>query len=87
MHDSVPSSSYSSVCNVLCQCSILLIPTYRVYRLYDIHFYVALMKLTVVSINTEGNTIFSYYNMFLYVALIVVGNLQYKLGRLSIVTI
>ena len=50
-------------------------------------FYVVLIKLTVVSINTEGNTIFSYYNKFLYVALIVVGNLQYKLDTLSIVTI
>ena len=50
-------------------------------------FYVVLMKLTVVSINTEGNTIFSYYNKFFYVALIVVGNLQYKLDTLSIVTI
>ena len=36
MHDSVPSASYSSVCNVLRQWSISLIPTYRVYRLYDI---------------------------------------------------
>ena len=36
MHDSVPSASYSSICNVLRQWSILLIPTYRVYRLYDI---------------------------------------------------
>ena len=35
MRDSVPSASYSSVCNVLRQWSILLIPTYRVYRLYD----------------------------------------------------
>ena len=35
MRDSVPSTSYSSVCNVLCQWSISLIPTYRVYRLYD----------------------------------------------------
>ena len=33
--DSVPSASYSSVCNVLRQWSISLIPTYRVYRLYD----------------------------------------------------
>ena len=30
MHDSVPSSSYSSVCNVLGQWNISLIPTYRV---------------------------------------------------------
>ena len=35
MRDSVPSASYSSVCNVLRQWSISLIPTYRVYRLYD----------------------------------------------------
>ena len=31
MHDSVPSMSYSSVCNVLRLWSISLIPTYRVY--------------------------------------------------------
>ena len=36
MRDSVPSGSYSSVCNVLRQWNIPLIPTYRVYRLYDI---------------------------------------------------
>ena len=35
MRDSVPSASYSSVCNVLRQWNIPLIPTYRVYRLYD----------------------------------------------------
>ena len=35
MRDSVPSASYSSVCNVLRQWNISLIPTYRVYRLYD----------------------------------------------------
>ena len=35
MHDSVPSARYSSVCNVLRQWRIWLIPTYRVYRLYD----------------------------------------------------
>ena len=32
---SVPSARYSSVCNVLRQWRIWLIPTYRVYRLYD----------------------------------------------------
>ena len=36
MCDRVPSASYSSVCNVLRQWNISLIPTYRVYRLYDI---------------------------------------------------
>ena len=35
MRDSVPNARYSSVCNVLRQWSISLIPTYRVYRLYD----------------------------------------------------
>ena len=34
--DSVPSARYSSVCNVLHQWRIWLIPTYRVYRLYDV---------------------------------------------------
>ena len=36
MHDSVPSARYSPVCNVLRQWKTSLIPTYRVYRLYDI---------------------------------------------------
>ena len=35
MRDSVPRARYSSVCNVLRQWNISLIPTYRVYRLYD----------------------------------------------------
>ena len=35
MCDSVPSARYSSVCNVLHQWRIWLIPTYKVYRLYD----------------------------------------------------
>ena len=35
MRDSVPSTRYSSVCNVLRQWNISLIPTYRVGRLYD----------------------------------------------------
>ena len=40
MRDSVPSARYSSVYNVLRLWSISLIPTYRIYRLYDIpaHF-------------------------------------------------
>ena len=40
MRDSVPSVRYSSVCNVLRQWSISLIPTYRVYRLYDRWVYI-----------------------------------------------
>ena len=35
MRDSVPSTRYSNVCNVLRQWNISLIPTYRVYRLYN----------------------------------------------------
>ena len=35
MRDSVPNASYSSVCNVLREWSISLIPTYKVYRLCD----------------------------------------------------
>ena len=35
MCDSVPNARYSSVCNVLHQWSISLIPTYTVYQLYD----------------------------------------------------
>ena len=35
MRDSVPSPRYSPVCNVLRQWNTSLIPTYRVYRLYD----------------------------------------------------
>ena len=36
MRDGVPSARYSPVCNVLRQWKTSLIPTYRVYRLYDI---------------------------------------------------
>ena len=37
MRDSVPSPRYSPVCNVWRQWKTLLIPTYRVYRLYDVY--------------------------------------------------
>ena len=36
MRDSVPGPRYSPVCNVLRQWKSSLIPTYRVYQLYDI---------------------------------------------------
>ena len=48
MRDSVPSARYSSVCNVLRLWSISLIPTYRVYRLYDIVL-ISFMLLKVFS--------------------------------------
>ena len=35
MRDSVPSVRYSSICNVLRLWRMSLIPTYRVYGLYD----------------------------------------------------
>ena len=50
MRDSVPSARYSSVCNVLRQWSILLIPTYRVGRLYDIPYFLKqFMRLLLIS--------------------------------------
>ena len=50
MRDSVPSASYSSVCNVLRQWSISLIPTYRVYRLYDTALHCKILHCTVIII-------------------------------------
>ena len=35
MHDSVPSARYPPTCNVVRQWKTSLIPTYRVYRLYE----------------------------------------------------
>ena len=35
----IPSARYFSVCNLLRQWRISLIPTYRVYRLYDYYYY------------------------------------------------
>ena len=53
MRDSVPSASYSSVCNVLRQWNIPLIPTYRVYRLYyrlyDMDYSVFRLHIYVIS--------------------------------------
>ena len=48
MRDSVPSTRYSSVCNVLRQWNILLIPTYRVYRLYDIFLKLSAFQLVII---------------------------------------
>ena len=48
MHDSVPSPRYSAICNVLRQWKTSLIPTYRVYRLYDI-----ITELTVTTIKHQ----------------------------------
>ena len=37
MRDSLPSPRYSAICNILHQWKTSLIPTYRVYRPYDIY--------------------------------------------------
>ena len=42
MCDSVPSLRYSPVCNVLRQWKTSLIPTYRVYQLYDTNILVCI---------------------------------------------
>ena len=53
MRDSVPSGSYSSVCNVLRQWNIPLIPTYRVYRLYDMYMYTSTRIYSTASPSTK----------------------------------
>ena len=40
MRDSIPSARYSPICNVLRQWKTSLIPIYRVYRLYDIPYFI-----------------------------------------------
>ena len=49
MRDSVPSASYSSVYNVLRQWNIPLIPTYRVYRLYDNNYIIVILLYINIS--------------------------------------
>ena len=49
MHDSVPSPRYLPVCNVLCQWKTSLIPSYRVYRLYD--YCIIIVKIKVYTLN------------------------------------
>ena len=58
MRDSVPSGSYSSVCNVLRQWHIPLIPTYRVYRLYDKLIHVQIHTITDL-LNKQGTCTYS----------------------------
>ena len=47
MRESVPSPRYSPVCNVLRQWKTSLIPTYRVYRLYDKRVFLAAVNTYV----------------------------------------
>ena len=53
MRDSVPSPRYSSVCNVLRQWKTSLIPTYRVYRLYNAQCRRSLARFPVVVTNVQ----------------------------------
>ena len=53
MRDSVPSPRYSPVCNVLRQWKTSLIPTYRVYRLYDIRMSGAAVTVASTSLKIE----------------------------------
>ena len=55
MHDSVPSATYSSVCNVLRLWSISLIPTYKVYRFYNTKKNAEYMFSTVSIANSDNN--------------------------------
>ena len=68
MRDSVPSASYSSVCNVLRQWNISLIPTYRVYRLYDIE---STDSMTIDSMTTDSMIII---NMIIIVFALICRN-------------
>ena len=57
MHDSVPSQRYLPVCNVLCQWKTSLIPSYRVYRLYDY----CIIMVIIVYIYIKGKICFISY--------------------------
>ena len=60
MRDSVPSTRYSSVCNVLRQWNIPLIPTYRVGRLYDITLYFIVMHCIILYYSAQYNIVLYY---------------------------
>ena len=57
MRDSVPSPRYSAICNVLRQWKTSLIPTYRVYRLYDERGFPLPQYITNGGISRAGYTI------------------------------
>ena len=52
MRDSVPGARYSSVCNVLRLWNISLIPTYRVYRLYDTDSMITYIYFIIESVDS-----------------------------------
>ena len=67
MRDNVPSPRYSPVCNVLRQWKTSLIPTYRVYRLYDMLYMY------------EGTITYAYN----YIYCIMGGDTKQKVGGLT----
>ena len=71
MRDSVPSTRYSSVCNVLRQWNIPLIPTYRVYRLYDT--YIELYYIYIyIYIYIYRAILYIYIYIYIYRAIIII---------------
>ena len=63
-HESVQFSSYVSFCNVLYICNIRVIPTYRVYRLYD-----RLKRLTQYIVCNIGTILLKHTNTKLLIAI------------------
>ena len=66
MQDSVPSTRYSSICNVLRQWRIWLIPTYRVYRLYDMFSNREFLSLLHIFFKVSQKYVFSgnFFNVW-----------------------
>ena len=64
MRDSVPSARYSPICNVLRQWKTSLIPTYRVYLLYDIYMYIELVQL--IDSQYKNEMYCTYINIHIY---------------------
>ena len=79
MCDSVPSARYSSVCNVLRLCRISLIPTYRVYRLYD-YIYRQRMPLTSSERHARSRNIAVISSSYIPIAVHVINNSASVLG-------
>ena len=85
MRDSVPTPRYSPICNVLRQWKPLLIPTYRVYRLYDMLFYHSLNFVKLLLLYFANNiwyiytpheimkliVFYAYIETFLYIIIII----------------
>ena len=64
MRDSVPSPRYSPICNVLRQWKTSLIPTYRVYRDYDIYTIRLFLHTVTVGLFIALIYTFETYNIY-----------------------